>query len=119
RAVGDAGYRLPPVRGGGARPDGRRVRAEADAAGHDALRQAAGDVVRARARRDVARRGSDGRRRGCRGAPRDDADQGGCYRVSRSRKSYATNGHGTRRGPERAVLAAVRLPKQRRWEVEE
>jgi len=39
--------------------------------------------------------------------------------VSRSRKSYATNGHGTRRGPERAVLAAVRLPKQRRWEVEE
>jgi GTPase len=39
--------------------------------------------------------------------------------VSRSRKSYATNGHGTRRGPERAVIAAVRLPKQRRWEVEE
>ena len=39
--------------------------------------------------------------------------------MSRSRKSYATNGHGTRRGPERAVIAAVRLPKQRRWEVEE
>jgi len=39
--------------------------------------------------------------------------------VSRARKSYATNGHGTRRGPERAVIAAVRLPKQRRWEVEE
>jgi GTP-binding protein HflX len=39
--------------------------------------------------------------------------------VSRSRKSYATNGHGTRRGPEKAVIAAVRLPKQRRWEVEE
>ena len=39
--------------------------------------------------------------------------------MSRSRKSYATNGHGTRRGPERAVIAAVRLPKQHRWEVEE
>ena len=39
--------------------------------------------------------------------------------MSRSRKSYATNGHGTRRGPERAVIAAVRLPRQRRWEVEE
>jgi GTPase len=39
--------------------------------------------------------------------------------VSRSRKSYATNGHGTRRGPEKAVIAAVRLHKQRRWEVEE
>ena len=39
--------------------------------------------------------------------------------MSRSRKSYATNGHGTRRGPEKAVIAAVRLPKQRRWEVEE
>jgi GTP-binding protein HflX len=39
--------------------------------------------------------------------------------VSRSRKSYATNGHGTRRGPEKAVIAAVRLHRQRRWEVEE
>ena len=39
--------------------------------------------------------------------------------MSRSRKSYATNGHGTRRGPEKAVIAAVRLPRQRRWEVEE
>jgi GTPase len=48
--------------------------------------------------------------------------------VSRPRRSGNGNGasgsnparsHGTRRGPERAVIAAVRLPKQTRWEVEE
>jgi GTPase len=39
--------------------------------------------------------------------------------VSRPRKGGHTNGHGTRRGPERAVIAAVRLPRQQRWEVEE
>jgi len=39
--------------------------------------------------------------------------------VSRPRTGGHTNGHGTRRGPERAVIAAVRLPRQQRWEVEE
>jgi GTPase len=39
--------------------------------------------------------------------------------VSRARPSGRNNGHQVRRGPERAVIAAVRLPRQRRWEVEE
>ena len=39
--------------------------------------------------------------------------------MSRPRTGGHTNGHGTRRGPERAVIAAVRLPRQQRWEVEE
>jgi GTPase len=39
--------------------------------------------------------------------------------VSRPRRSANSNGHGTRRGPERAVIAAMRLPRQHRWEVEE
>jgi GTP-binding protein HflX len=39
--------------------------------------------------------------------------------VSRARKDTRDNGHQVRRGPERAVIAAVRLPRQRRWEVEE
>jgi GTP-binding protein HflX len=39
--------------------------------------------------------------------------------VSRARKSGRDNGHQVRRGPERAVIAAVRLPRQRRWEVDE
>jgi len=39
--------------------------------------------------------------------------------VSRARKSGRDNGHQVRRGPERAVIAAVRLPRQRRWEVNE
>ena len=39
--------------------------------------------------------------------------------MSRAKRKQGSNGHGTRRGPERAVIAAVRLPRQRRWEVEE
>jgi len=39
--------------------------------------------------------------------------------VSRARKNERDNGHQVRRGPERAVIAAVRLPRQRRWEVDE
>jgi GTP-binding protein HflX len=39
--------------------------------------------------------------------------------VSRAKRNGTSNGHGTRRGPEKAVLAAVRLPRQHRWEVEE
>jgi GTP-binding protein HflX len=39
--------------------------------------------------------------------------------VSRARKNEGNNGHQVRRGPERAVIAAVRLPRQRRWEVDE
>jgi GTPase len=39
--------------------------------------------------------------------------------VSRAKRNGTSNGHGTRRGPERAVIAAVRLPRQRKWEVEE
>jgi GTP-binding protein HflX len=39
--------------------------------------------------------------------------------VSRARKNGRDNGHQVRRGPERAVIAAVRLPRQRRWEVDE
>ena len=39
--------------------------------------------------------------------------------MSRARKSGRDNGHQVRRGPERAVIAAVRLPRQRRWEVNE
>ena len=39
--------------------------------------------------------------------------------MSRPRTGGHANGHGTRRGPERAVIAAVRLPRQQRWEVEE
>jgi GTP-binding protein HflX len=39
--------------------------------------------------------------------------------VSRARPNGPGNGHQVRRGPERAVIAAVRLPRQRRWEVEE
>ena len=39
--------------------------------------------------------------------------------MSRPKRNGTSNGHGTRRGPERAVIAAVRLPRQRRWEVEE
>jgi len=39
--------------------------------------------------------------------------------VSRAKRTGTSNGHGTRRGPERAVIAAVRLPRQRRWEVED
>ncbi len=39
--------------------------------------------------------------------------------MSRARKSGRDNGHQVRRGPERAVIAAVRLPRQRRWEVDE
>jgi GTP-binding protein HflX len=39
--------------------------------------------------------------------------------VSRARKDGRDNGHQVRRGPERAVIAAVRLPRQRRWEVDE
>jgi 50S ribosomal subunit-associated GTPase HflX len=39
--------------------------------------------------------------------------------VSRARPNGHDNGHQVRRGPERAVIAAVRLPRQRRWEVEE
>ena len=39
--------------------------------------------------------------------------------MSRARPNGQRNGHQVRRGPERAVIAAVRLPRQRRWEVEE
>jgi GTP-binding protein HflX len=39
--------------------------------------------------------------------------------VSRARRNGRDNGHQVRRGPERAVIAAVRLPRQRRWEVDE
>ena len=39
--------------------------------------------------------------------------------MSRARKKGWDNGHQVRRGPERAVIAAVRLPRQRRWEVNE
>jgi GTPase len=39
--------------------------------------------------------------------------------VSGARRNGRDNGHQVRRGPERAVIAAVRLPRQRRWEVEE
>ena len=42
--------------------------------------------------------------------------------MSRARRKSGANGHGglsTRRGPERAVIAALRRPTQHRWEVEE
>ena len=39
--------------------------------------------------------------------------------MSRARPNGQGNGHQVRRGPERAVIAAVRLPRQRRWDVEE
>jgi GTP-binding protein HflX len=39
--------------------------------------------------------------------------------VSRARSNGRERGHQVRRGPEYAVIAAVRLPRQRRWEVEE
>ena len=39
--------------------------------------------------------------------------------MSRARRNGRDNGHAVRRGPERAVIAAVRLPRQRRWEVKE
>jgi GTP-binding protein HflX len=39
--------------------------------------------------------------------------------VSRARPNGQGNGHQVRRGPERAVIAAVRLPRQRRRDVEE
>ena len=39
--------------------------------------------------------------------------------MSRARRNGRDNGHQVRRGPERAVIAAVRLPRQRRWEVDE
>jgi GTP-binding protein HflX len=39
--------------------------------------------------------------------------------MSRSRRKSSANAHGTRRGPEKAVIAAVRLPRQRRVDVEE
>jgi GTP-binding protein HflX len=39
--------------------------------------------------------------------------------VSRARGNGTGNGHGTRRGPERAVIAALRLPRQQRRDVEE
>jgi GTP-binding protein HflX len=39
--------------------------------------------------------------------------------VSHAKRNGSSNGHGTRRGPERALIAAVRLPRQRRWEVED
>jgi GTPase len=39
--------------------------------------------------------------------------------VSRARPNGQGNGHQVRRGPERAVIAAVRLPRQRRGDVEE
>ena len=43
--------------------------------------------------------------------------------MSRAGRNGGSNGHatgyGTRRGPERAIIAALRLPRQRRWEVEE
>jgi GTPase len=43
--------------------------------------------------------------------------------VSRAGRNGGSNGHATgyeiRRGPERAIIAALRLPRQRRWEVEE
>ena len=39
--------------------------------------------------------------------------------MSRARRDGGGNGHGTRRGPERAVIAAARLPRQLRRDVEE
>jgi GTPase len=39
--------------------------------------------------------------------------------VSRARPNGRERGHQVRRGPEYAVIAAVRLPRQRRWEVDE
>ena len=39
--------------------------------------------------------------------------------MSRARTNGQGNGYQVRRGPERAVIAAVRLPRQRRWDVEE
>ena len=39
--------------------------------------------------------------------------------MSRARPNGRGNGHQVRRGPERAVIAAVRLPRQRRWEVDD
>ncbi|HET7340829.1 MAG TPA: GTPase HflX [Methylomirabilota bacterium] len=76
-------------------------------------------MVRARAGPGLDRRGGGRRRRGRGGRHRGEAEDGGSYRVSRPRRHASANGHGTRRGPERAVIAAMRLPRQRRWEVEE
>ena len=39
--------------------------------------------------------------------------------MSRARPNGRDHGHQVRRGPERAVIAALRLPRQRRWEVDE
>ena len=83
-------------RSGGSTPQ----RARAHAAGHGALRQAAGDVVRAGAGRRVDRRGRGAAApRPWRRRSRRELDQGGPYRVSRPRDERAGNGHATGYGP--------------------
>src|SRR5204863_3033883 len=102
--AGHGGHRVPAGRGGGTgthhggrgpRPYGPR---------YPPLRQAADDVVRARSSPPMAGRGRDGRGRGGRRANRQGDD---------------TRRMDTVRRRERALLAALRLPKQRRFEVEE
>src|SRR5207247_1110685 len=102
--AGHGGHRVPAGRGGGtgthdggrgARPHGSR---------YPPLRQATDDVVRARSSPPMAGRGRDGRGRGGRRANRQGDD---------------TRRMDTVRRRERALLAALKLPKQRRFEVEE
>src|ERR1700694_4159855 len=73
------------------------------------------DVVRARGGAAVARHRPVRGNRRRRAAPRR------ARGASRERSGRLRNGggNGTARDRERAVIAALRLPRQRRWEVEE
>src|SRR5262249_27881694 len=102
--TGHGRHRLPPDGRRAERPAGRGRGAAAHGPGHPALRQAPDDVVRARARHPVAGRGRGRRSRRRRRAHSQASLEGGMGRV---------------RKRERALLAALRLPRQRRYEVEE
>ena len=73
------------------------------------------DGVDRRRRRRAARRGW---RRRCEKVDKTEGRSSESSRAQRQRNGHAA-GHGTRRGPERAIIAALRLPSRQRWEVEE
>src|SRR5207249_4795079 len=118
-AARDAGHRLSRVRARRRRRSRARRGAATDAAGHAALRAAAVDVVRARARALDRRRGRAGRRHRRGGRDRDDTRAGGPDRVRQRVNGGNRGGHEVGRERERAILAALRRPAQRRAEVEE
>src|SRR5947207_2573874 len=118
-AARDAGHRLSRVRARRRQRSRARRGAATDAAGHAALRAAAVDVVRARARALDRRRGRAGRRHRRGGRDRDDTRAGGPDRVRQRVNGGNRGGHEVGRERERAILAALRRPAQRRAEVEE